>query len=135
MVRWDVDHGVAVVGETSNALPVHQDLGGHPAQLEEVHLLPEALQNRMPGIWKSHERKAMLRPEVGEGVSPLRPDHDDLGVPPRELLIPLAQLRHVPLAKGSREAAVEDQHHVSLPAEVRKTHPSPGEILEVEVRS
>ena len=122
------------MGEANDSLLIHQKLGGHPAQFEKVDLLTEPLQNRVPWIGKALEGKAMFRPEVGEGVPPFRPDHDNLGIPPTELIIALAQLRHVPSAKQSAEAPVEDQHYVSLPLEIRQADPSTVEILQVEVR-
>lgn len=68
------------------------------------------------------EGHLVLQPPVGKRLLIFGPDGDDYGVPLDKLRIIAAQLRHVPLAEGSAEAAVKDQNNVLFAPEVGEAY-------------
>ena len=65
------------------------------------------------------------------GVLGARDQH--LNVAGDELGVVVAQLRQMPAAEGSEEAAVEHQQHVLAAVVVRQTHAGAGEVRQGEV--
>jgi hypothetical protein len=75
----------------------------------------------------------MGMPVSFKGPGVLRTNHNHLRLPLEKLRIILTQLRHVPLAEWSGEAAVEDQQYICFSAKIRQTHSVPPEVLQGEI--
>ena len=112
-VLGDVLHGVAVVDVAQSAGFVDEHLGWHTAELEQVDLLAIQLEHcYASGSGKPTKGISFSTQYFSEGFCFFGADGDDFGIFRGELVIVLAQLRHVRLAEWSQEGAVEDQNDV-----------------------
>jgi len=113
---------MSVMNETRRTSFIHDDLGGHPPQFEEVDFLPVQFEYAGFRVGQADERQVVLFPIGLKSLCVFRADHHHLRPPLDEFLIVLAQLRHVPLAEWSDKGAVEDQQHVGFAAKIGKTN-------------
>ncbi len=65
---------------------IHQDLGGHPPQLEKTRLFPKALQDAVGRVGQADEGNAVVLPVLLEGFSVVRANHQHLGIICREVM-------------------------------------------------
>jgi len=100
------------VSEASRAHSVDEDLCGHPAELEKVHFLAVEFEDGGCGIGEADEGKIVVAPIRSKGWCAFGPNDDNLALSIDKVLIVLAQLRQMRSAKGSEEAAVENEEHV-----------------------
>lgn len=68
-------------------------------------------------IWETDERKVVFGPVLPKRRGGIRPDDDDLGAAPDELIVIVTQLRQMPAAESSAESTIEDQDNGLAPAE------------------
>ena len=104
-----------------NPLLVDDQLCWHPSQFEPFDLLAVDAGNSMAGVSQSLKGNVVFLPIGLELISAVRADGDHNGISRDELIMILAQLRHVPAAEWSIEATVEDQHDMRVPGIVRDT--------------
>ncbi len=107
------------MSETHDALLVDENLRGDPSQFEQVEFLPVAFQDAISRVGQADEGEFARFPVHFEVNGIFRSDHNDLGSLRLEFRIVSTQLRHVPLAERSHEAAVKDQQHVGFAFEIR----------------
>jgi hypothetical protein len=107
-----------VMDETRRAGFIHDDLGGHPSQLEEVDFLPVQFKHAGFRVGQADEGQIVFFPIGLKSPGVFRADHHNLRPPFDKFRIVLAQLRHVPLAERSGEGAVEDQQNVGFAAKI-----------------
>jgi hypothetical protein len=100
------------MGEVDAAVPVHNEERGHAAKLEQAYLLPVQSGHHVLRVSQSHKRHSLGFPVSPEALRSLWPNDDDLCPSVYELGVVAAQLRQVPAAERSGEAAVEYQHDV-----------------------
>ena len=62
-----------------------------------------------------------------------RPNHDDFEILLQEHFLILAQLRHMPAAVRSLEAAIEHQQYMLFALEIRQAHALPIEVLQLKI--
>ena len=65
--------------------------------------------HRVARVGQADEGKVVAHPVLAEGVGPFWAENHDLSVARCKLVVELAQLRQVPSAIRSGEAAVEDE--------------------------
>jgi len=106
------------MGVAGDTCFVDDDLGGHAAEFEKIDLLAEAFQDGMAGVWQADEGQVVGFPVFSEGGGVIRANDDHTRAEGEKVMIILAQLRHVPAAEGSLQAAVEDQDDVFLFSEI-----------------
>jgi hypothetical protein len=63
----NIAHSLAIVSVADPALLVHDHLGGHPPQLEEVDFLSVQLLHTVFGVGRPDERQLLLRPVRRKG--------------------------------------------------------------------
>ena len=97
------------MGKANDALFVDESLCGDSPQFEQVDFLAVKFQDAVGWVGQADKRKFVRFPIQFEMFSVFRTDHDDLGFLSLKFCIVAAQLRHVPLAEWSDEAAVEYQ--------------------------
>lgn len=108
----DILHGMAIMDKPQDAGFVHQHLGRHAAELEEIDLLPVKLEYFLVGIGQTDEFQLVFCEILAESIRLFRSDGDDDGVSGFKLCEILMQLHHVPAAEGSDETTVEDHQDV-----------------------
>ncbi len=113
---------------------VHDDLGRHTSQLKKVNLLTVAFEDLMFRVRQPHKGQSILLPVSFEGRRPLRSDHDDVTAIGCKAIIFIAQLRHVPPAKRSDKAPIEDQHYMALVTVIGQSYPATGKIGQFKIR-
>jgi len=121
--------------EAHHPTSIDDHLGGHAAKLEQVDFLTVLFQHAGPWIGQTDEGQFVVLPEGCKSAGVLRAKDDDLRVTFFEFLKVLAQLRHVPLAKGSGKTAIEDQNNVALTFEIGKTDLVAVKIVQCEIGS
>ena len=94
------------MNKTHFSLFVDEDLCGHASQLEQIDFLPVELEHLACRIGQADEGQFIFRPIEPEISRLLRPNDDNLGIALNKLLIVLAQLRQMRLAKWSKEATI-----------------------------
>jgi hypothetical protein len=119
--------------KTGHACFIHDHLGGHPSQLEQVDFLPIQLQHARLWIWQAGKRQVMLAEIDLKCSGILRPDDNHAGLPFFKFSEVLAQLRHMQLAEGSGKPAVEDEQHVGLASKINEADGLASEILQAEI--
>jgi hypothetical protein len=119
--------------ETRHARFVYDHLRRHTPQLEQVDFLPVQLEHAGFRVRQANEGQVMLLPISCKGFGVFRANNDHLSLTFDEVLIVLAQLRHVPLAEWSGKAAVENQQHVRFAAKIGQANRLTLEILQSEI--
>jgi hypothetical protein len=119
IVCGDILHGFAVVDVAGRSLLIHDHLGRHPPELEEVDFLTEQLQDacfwiRQPGI-----RQAFFLPIRPEFLTIFRTCNQNNGFLFHELIVILAQLRQMLTAVRSGKAPVKDQKYIGFLTVIR----------------
>jgi hypothetical protein len=104
--------------EAHDPLFVHQDLGRHAAEFEDLYLLPVQLQDPVFGIWQTGKGQLMLAEIVGKFTGIFGPGDQNHHIPLDEFLLISAQLRQVRAAEWSVKAPVQDQQDVFLSLEL-----------------
>lgn len=94
------------MGKADVPLPVDDQQGRHPAQLEQPDLLTVLVGYGVVRVRQAYEGVPAAPPMIDEGLPVIRADHDNFGPSIDELLVITAQLRQVPPAVRSGEAAV-----------------------------
>jgi hypothetical protein len=114
----DIGHRMAIVNKASHASTIHNHLGRHASQFEQVDFL--SIQFKYTGFWirKSNKRQVMLAPIVFKCFCIFRTNYDHYSLPFFKLYIVLAQLRHMPLAERSGKATIKYQQHIGFPVKV-----------------
>ncbi len=125
---------MSVMHETRCASFIHDNLGGHSPQLEEVDFLPVQFEHAGLRIGQTDEGQVVLFPISLKSLCIFRADDHHLRPPFDEFLIVLAQLRHVPLAERSGKGAVEDQQYVGFAAKIGEANGLSLEIRQSEIR-
>ena len=120
--------------EADDPLAVDEDLRRHAPPPEQLDLLPEEVEDAVLGIGQADEGEALGLPSPLEGRGAVRAEDHDLGPALRQLAVLLAQLRQVPAAVRSEEAAVEDEQDVRDALEARERERLALEVGEREVR-
>ncbi len=133
LVAGDVAHVVAVVHEARHPGFVDEHLGRHAAELEQLDLLPILLEDLVLGIRQPNERQVVLSPVSRERLGVLGAHDHYRRLPLLELLIVLAQLRHVPTAERSGETPIEHEEHVTLAPQVGKVEGPAAVVRKFEV--
>ena len=113
---------------------VHNHLGGHAAQLEQVEFLSKLSQNVLLWIRQTDEGQVFFLPESGKGFRIFRPNDEYDSVPFNELVMILTQLRQMPAAERSKETPVEHHDNMLLPLEVRKADRIALPIIERKIK-
>jgi hypothetical protein len=114
LVARDILHGFAVVDVAGRSLLIHDHLGWHPPELEEVDFLTEQLQDAPFRIRQTGIRQAFFLPIRPEFLSIFRTYYQDNRLLFHELIVILAQLRQMPTAVRSGEAPVKDQKDIGF---------------------
>jgi len=110
----DIGHVVPIVDISGNSVLVHQDLGRHAPQFEQINFLSVTFQDGMFRVGDADEGEGMLFEVIDERGSLFWTDDQDRGLALLKFHKVLAQLRHVRAAEGSLETAVEDQQDIGL---------------------
>jgi hypothetical protein len=105
---------MSVVHKAGYASLIHQNLGWHAAELEEVDLLPIQLENTRAGIREPNKWKLVGSPVILKRGAAFRSDNDDRGGSLYKFLMVKTQLRHMPLAEWSGKAAIKDQENIGF---------------------
>jgi hypothetical protein len=87
------------------------------------------------GLGQPNEGQIVLLPIGCKGFGVFGAEDDNLRLSLDKFLMILAQLRHVPLAEWSGQAAVEDQHHMRFAAEIGQADGLTQEIGQAEIGS
>jgi len=98
--------------EPDLALFVDHHQRRHAAHLEQLNLLSVLICDGVIGVSQTDEGDVFLLPVGHKSLLVFRTDSDNFAVTIRELLVVLAQLRHMPAAVRSHETPVENQHYV-----------------------
>lgn len=91
---------------------INEHLRGHSAQLEHVDLLPIPFENRMFRVGQPDKRQRFLRPIFLKRFRILWTNHNDCCLQVKKAVIILTQLRQMPAAEWSNEAAIEHNQHM-----------------------
>lgn len=105
--------------ETHDPFFVHQHLGRHPAEFEQLDLLPIQFQYPVLRVWQSSKGQPVSAKIRFELLRLFRPDHQDDHLPLDEPFMILAQLRQVRAAEGSLESPVQNQQDMLFPLILR----------------
>lgn len=120
--------------EAGNAILINNYLGWHAAKFEQVDFL--TVKSEHAGLWIRQANKGQIV-FTPIGLKCLRifwSDHQNLSLPVYEILKVMTQLRHMPLAKWSDEAAVEYQQDIRLSFETGQLDCFSLEIRQSEIR-
>jgi len=104
----NIPHRLAVPGGSHDAIRINDQDGWHASQLEELYFLTEKFGDPVLRVGHRRKRYPFLLPEAGKRARSIGRDRDDRATPLAEFVIVLAQLRQVPSAIGSTQAAQED---------------------------
>ena len=109
-----IAHGLAIVNKAYDAFLVDDGLGWHSAELEQLNFLPVAFQHSVFRIGQAQKGQAVFAEVLGEVLGTVGTDDQDGHTSLVELIICLAQLRHVLAAERSHEAAIEYEQDILL---------------------
>lgn len=124
---------MSVVDEASNAIFIHNHLGRHAPELEQVDLLTIQPEHAGFGVGQANEGQVLFAPVRCKGAGIFWTQDDHLSLPFCEFLVVLAQLRHVPAAEWSKKATVEHEQHVRFAAKIGQANRLTLEIAQGEV--
>src|SRR5512136_712220 len=124
---------MAIMHEARHAVLIYDHLGGHSAELEQVHFLTVLLEHTGLGVREPDEGQVVLAPIPLKGFGVFQADNHHLSSPLNELWIVLAQLRHMLLAERSNKPAVEYQDHVRLAAALGQANRVTPEIVQGKI--
>ena len=79
------------------------------------------MQHAVFGIWQSRERQLLLLPVLVKGGGTVRAKNEYFCIKFAKIRIRPTQLRHVPAAERSEQAAVKYQHNMVLAPVARKS--------------
>ena len=100
---------MTIVHESRHARLIHDHLGGHAPQLEQVDFLPVQLEHAGLGVRQSHEGQTLLAPMRRKGSGVFWSHDKHLRLPFGKFTSVLAQLRQVTPAEWSNKATVEHE--------------------------
>lgn len=123
-----IGHRMAVMDKVGSASLVHNHLGRHATQFEQIDFLPVEFQHTGLGVWQANKRQIMRAPIGFEGFGIFRANHNNPGLPFNKFLKILAQLRYMPLAKGSGKTAIEYRRIFDLPIKLDRRTFSPRKL-------
>ncbi len=103
---------MSVVDEPGHAHLVDDNHGGHTAKLEKIYFLAVQLKYLVLRIRDPNKWQFILSPIGLERLSILGANNKNNRIQFNKLIMIIAQLRHMFLAKRSSEAAIEDQQNV-----------------------
>ena len=112
-----VGHGMPVMHEAGDALSVDHYLGRHTSQLKQVDFLPVTFEHAGSRVGQADKGQCVIFPIRLELSRSFRTNDHNLRVAGYELIIILAQLRHMRAAEWSHKAAIENKQYI-LPAAV-----------------
>lgn len=124
-----------VVDEANQSLFVDDHLRGNPSEFEEVDFLTIHFQHCIFWVGQADERKVMFLPVCGKGQCIFGANYHDFDILFQKFVVLTAQLRHVPLAVGSKKAAVKNQEYVLFLFKIGKAEFFSVEICQCEVWS
>ena len=125
---------MAVMHKTGYAGFIHDHLGGHAAQFEQVYFLPVELEHAGFGVRQADKGQVVLAKIGRKGIRIFRADHNHFGPVLHKFWVILTQLRHMPLAEWSGESAVEYQQYIVLAKQVRKAEGLAFVVRQGEIR-
>jgi hypothetical protein len=111
-----------VMHKARDALPVDHHLGRHASQLKQIDFLAVTLEHAGGGVRQADEGQCVLFPIRLELSRAFRSDDHDLRVAGYELIIVLAQLRHMRTAEWSHKATIENKQYVLTAAEISQAY-------------
>lgn len=100
-----------IVNPAHNACLIDDRLGWHAPEFKDLDLLPIGFQHLMLGVSNPDEGQLVFAEVVFKSVLVVRSNDNHLGAAIDKYLVVLAQLRHMPAAEGSLEAAVEYEQY------------------------
>ncbi len=101
-----------VMDKTNHSFFIDRQLGGHASKLEQIDFLSTLFQYAVRWVRYADKWQSVLFPVICEGLLVFRPENQNLRVLSHKLIVVKAQLRHVPLAERSEEAAIKNQQHI-----------------------
>ncbi len=108
------------MGVAYNALFVDDQLGRHAAEFDDVYFLSIFSQNSKGWIGEACKWQIIFLPIVKKCLCVITPDHDDLSFMLYKFFMILTQLRHMPLAKVSKQPTIENQEDILLSLKICK---------------
>ena len=111
-VTGNVGHIMPIMDETRHTSLIHQHLGRHAPEFEQVDLLAIQVQDGMPGIGEAGKGQVIIAEIFAECPGILRTNDQDRGFTLLKLCKGLAQLRHVRAAEWSHKPAVENEQNI-----------------------